>query len=178
MTPYLTKREQRILFTCIIMVLIYGAYYWILRPLHDYRLELGTKIDSMQKKIYKNLRMIRKSEMMKDKHGKYLADFKQTVSDEQVMSTLIAEIENIAGRLSLGITDLKPQKVKHAGPLNYFSVSLGFNSDSKTLIQFLHTLQDQAHLFYVKEVKVDKAIMKKENILQAHLILSKIFIAP
>ena len=178
MIGYLTKREQRILFICIIMVFIYGAYHWILRPLHDYRLELGTKIDSAQKRIYKNLRIIRKSEMMKDQHGKYLANFKQTVSDEQVMSTLIAEVEGIAGQLSLGITDLKPQKVKHVGPLNYFSVSLGFNSDSKALIQFLHTLQDQTHLFYVKEVNIDKTIMKKENILKAHLILSKIFIAP
>jgi len=158
------------------MSFIYAANFWIIQPLHHYRLGIGKEINSTQKKIYKNLRIINKAELVKRRRGDYFTKFEQTVSDEQNMSTLIAEIEKVAGQLSLSISNLKPEKVRHVDRLSYFSISLQFDSEFKTLIQFLHILQDQAHLFNIKQVNINTRPRKKEGRIKTKLVLSKIFI--
>ena len=172
----LTKREQRILVMCLMLVGSYGGYNWVYKPIEAKSLELQADIESQQKKLSESLRTVRKAGRVGRDYDHYLEKFKQNKTNEQVMSSILSEIEDVAGQLKLQIADLKPMRVKSGEYYNRFSVSLTIDSEFKEIVQFLYQLQQDPHLFAVDELRFDKGAQRKTSVVKTRLTLSKILI--
>ena len=155
---------------------IYISYNFAVKPLQEKIVFTETRIDKARMKLRKYKRTIRNARKVSTDYNYYRDTFKQTGKDEQVMSSILSEIEEVARKLDLRISDLKPKRVKKEDLYNRFSVSLTINSEFPDIIKFLYTLQRQPHLFNVEELRFDKQTRRRAATIKTRLVLGKILI--
>jgi len=172
----LTKREMHILILCVFIVLICTEYNVIIKPLNENILLTDTMINKEKAKLAKSLNVLSKEKKYKQRYIEYLSRFLQKQNDEEVMSLILSEIEDIAGKLKLQISELKPKKVNIKQYFSSFSVSLKIDSSFIDIMNFLYILQSNPYLFKVEELKFDKSFNRKNQIVRTHLVLSRILI--
>jgi len=171
-----TKREKRIAVLCLGLVFIYGGYNIVIRPLRKEMILLDQKIETQQRRLNKDLRILKKAEFLGVQYDALVKRFKQTKTNEQVMSSFVSEIEEAAAKLGLQISNLKPQKVKRSEFINRFSVSLTIDSEFVDIMNFLYMLQGQPYSFDVQEARFDKSSRRKSTAIKTRLVLIKILI--
>jgi len=173
----MTKREQKILVLCLLLGFVFIGYRGMYIPLQEKSQELDNKIIISNKKLRKNLRIIKKAEASSAKHELYLKQFKQNGENEQVMSWVIAEIKEVAGDLEVKISDLKPQRVETKENLyNQFPVTLRLQSSLPEVMHFLYILQTEPYYFSVSDIKFDKSSRRKSDKIKTSLLLNKVYI--
>ena len=172
----LTQREQFIGILCVLMIVMYGGYNGVVKPLQDRIEETDERIELKRSQLNKNRRMIRKSTVQNGSYDAYREKFRQTKSVEQVMSAMISEIEEAAANLELKIVELKPNRVRKSDFYNQFSVNVSINSAFVDIVQLLYVLQSDPYFYDIEEVRFDKGSRKKSDTLKVRLVLSKILL--
>jgi len=176
MIKRLTKREQGIFIACASLIFIYVGFNGIFKPLKETSQMVDRKIEVQQRRLDKDMRIIRKAKALGKEYSVILEQFKQSESDEQVMSKIFLEIERVADELGLKIADLKPKKVRKVDFYNRFSVSLTLESQFQEIVHFIYILQKQPLLFDIDEVRFEQGPRRNRATINTHLILSKILI--
>ena len=124
MIKRLTRREQRIFVVCMAVIFVYIGYNALIKPLRDKITSVDGEIRTYQKSMDKSVSAVVKSKELRQQYNEYLSRFKQFKTDEQVMASMLLEIEKVSGKFGLLISELKSKKVKHDKHYNRFSVSL------------------------------------------------------
>lgn len=176
MIKRLTPREQVIAVMCLLAVSVYLAYYFVAIPLKDKVSYLEQKIEAEEKKYNKNIKLTHKAKALEGEFKEFSLKFKQDKANEQVMSSILSEIEQVAGDLKLHISDLKPKVVNRQEFYNRFSVSLTIESQFVPIIHFLFMVQNDPHFFSVEELRFDNGLQRENQNIRTTLVLSKIFV--
>lgn len=176
MARRLTRREQKIMVICFTLVLVYGGYNGIYKPFMEKAAQLDADIIRQQSRLSKETRSLRQSGEMQSAYENFRAQFKQDKTNEQVMSAILSEIEEVASELDLRISDLKPKRVQNENFYNRFSVSLTIDSDFPKVMEFLYYLQKDPHLFDVEEVRFDKGSRRRSSEIKTSLVLGRILV--
>ena len=158
----------------MVMIFAYVGNNVLVKPLKDKIASADRKIRTYQRRLNKSANAVQKSKELEQRYNEYLNRFKQSKTDEQVMASILSEIEEVSGTFGLLIAELKSKKVKRGEHYNTFSVSLTINSELIDILRFLHTLQGQPHFFDLKEARFDKTSRRKSATIRTRLILSKI----
>jgi Tfp pilus assembly protein PilO len=173
----LTRRETGILRVVIAAAVVLALYRGVYFSYKNRREDLQVRIAHNEKLLEKNLRAIQKSKAYEQKNQQLLDVFKQVGSDEQVMSSMISEIEQTAAALKIHLSDMKPQKNRKVDFFNQFSVSLILDGQITPIMNFIHLLQNTPHLFEVTELRLEKKSFNS-NDLKCYLVLNRLLILP
>jgi len=176
LSRHLTKREKVILAVCVAAVVGYPGYVGFIVPMQNKSKLLDGRIKKQEKKLRESLRVLRKADVAKSDFDVYNEKFKQNGTNEAVMSSIISEIEAVAANIELGISDMKPKRVKKEENFNIFSVSLTLDSEFVDVVKFLYILQKDPHYFDVEEIRFDRGSRRRKSSLKASLVLSKVLI--
>ena len=136
--------------------MVYLIYLGILNPIQKNIEYLDKKIEKSKKQLNKQQKTIRKGEHIDQGYEQYWSMFKQQGSDEQVMSSILTEIESAVKKENMRISDLKPKPVRREDFYNNFSVGLSINGPLKDILEYLYILQNTPHLFNVEELQIEK----------------------
>jgi len=173
----LSKREKGILAAVIVLLLgalgVRGGYL----PLKEYQESLQEQIARAEGQLHRSYRVIQKGKIYEQRYGQWLKQFEKTDSDEKMMSRMIAEIEAVASRLSISLSDMKPQRVRHEDIADVFSVSLILDGQFVMIMEFLHVLQGAPHLFLVDEIRMEKKSFNSSD-LRCFLVLNRLLVQP
>jgi len=173
MSNRFSSREQSIFIVCLVLVTVYSCYNFAIIPMRKKSVILDKKIQAEVRKIKKYKRRIDRGKQQNFQYDILVKDYIQKGSNEQVMSGILKEIEQVAQNLSLNISDLKPQRVRKNEYYNHFSVSLRINSSLPDIIQFIHSLQSRPHNFDIQEFRFDKSSRRNSETLKTTLVLQK-----
>ncbi len=172
-----SRNEQRLFIITLLAVMIYVGFNWGFKPLRQeldiIRISIADKLSA----ITKHQRVIRKSSTIIGAYQYYMDNFKQKKNNELVMSSILSEIEQVAGDLGLQISDMKPKRVKKEEYLNRFSVSITTQSGLSEVMKFLHVVQQRPHLFDVEEIRFDKGSRRNDASVKTNLILTRTLIS-
>ena len=169
----LTRREQNIFFLSVIMGVVYLGFYGLIRPVRAQIEQVATRMEEQNKKYLKNLRLIRKAEKLSPQIAYYLDRFSQKTSNEEVLTAILVEIEQVAGNHKIQISDLKPRKMFQNEFYNRYSVSLTLDSPFVDIMEFLYVLQKEPYLYNVEDLRFDQAARRNSESIKTRLILSK-----
>lgn len=172
----LSGREKVIFGLCLIVVACYVISVGIKMPSGGKLGDMDGLIETEKRQYEKNRRIIDKAERSRNRYDDYAAKFRQLQGNEQVIASMIADIERNAEQYQLRISDLKPKRTEKKEDYNVFAVSLSIDSEFAQIISFLNTLQGAPHYFKVDEVSFDKGGQGEKSIVKTRLVLSKIFI--
>lgn len=172
----LTKRERGIFFLCLMTACVSIGYQGLIKPLRGRLDSLDRAFEGRRRQFRKDAAALRKAGAVEERYEAYQRQWKQSRPAEEVMSSILAEIETAAGQLKLQISNLKPRRVKETDYYNRFSVSLTIDGRLEDIIHFLHILQSEPHLFEVEELRLDKGVQPQSAMIKTNLALGKIFI--
>ena len=147
----------------------------IIKPIKNLANDMEVEIENSKQRFQKQLKLIEKSKKLEKESEEYLESFRQTVSDGQAMSSILAEIEATASENGMKVSDVKPKRVKKVDFYNQFSVSLSINGQLKDIARFLYALQNLPHLFNVDEFVLEKNV-PSAPVMDCRVVLSRIFI--
>ncbi len=156
MIERLTKREKTIFILCLTTVSIFVSYKIVFGPLMNKIKQVETDIEKQQDQLIKNIHLIKNAEGLTENSKVYIDRFKQTESNEQVMSSMISEIEESASQLKLPISEIKPKVVRKENYVNRFAVSLTMDSSWVDVLKLIHSLQQEPHFFDIEEIVFQK----------------------
>jgi len=176
MIKKLTKREQKIFVVCVAVLCVYVGFSIFFEPLMAKLTAVDEEIRIYEGRLNKNIRTVEKAKGSQRQYDEYLSRFKQSKTDEQVMTSILSEIERVSGKFGLPISELKPKRVMRDEHFNKFSVSLMINGELIDILRFLHTLQDRPHFFNLEEARFDTVTRRTSTTIKTHLVLSKILI--
>ena len=177
MIRQLTAREKKIFIVTLAAVAVSVFYNALLQPLYERKEFLTQEIEIHRQQLQRDLRAVQKVEALDAKYDAYLKQFRQLGTEEEVSSSILSEIEGVAGRFGLHVTDLKPQRVEHDKYGNQFAVSLTINSELTDVIRFLCALQQSPYLFNVERMEFEKFERRNQSKLTTRLVLGKAFIS-
>ena len=171
----LSARELKVLIFSSLLAAAYIGYILLVRPAKEKFISLDEEIAAQQRRLVKTSMEIKKAGDMEKILAAYEQKFKQPASNEGTMSSLLSEIEAVAADLKLQIANLTPKRVKETNFSNRFSVSLSIDGDFMDILQFLHRLQGEPHLFDVEEARFDKGTRQQAASVKASLVFGKTF---
>ena len=172
----LSARELKILVVSSTLAFVYIGYILLIRPAKEKLIELDQEIELQQRRLAKTSAEIQKAGATEKVWAVYEQKFRQPASNEGTMSSILSEIEAVAADLKLQIANLTPKRVRESDISNRFSVSLTIDGNFIDVLQFLHTLQGEPHLFDVEEARFDKGMRQQSTSVKASLVLGKTFI--
>lgn len=172
----LSARELKILIVSSVLASAYIGYTFLVTPAKEKLIALDEEILVQQRRLAKSSTEIEKAADLEKVLAVYEQKFKQPASNEGTMSSLLSEIEAVAADLKLQIANLAPKRVKETNFSNRFSVSLSIDGDFMDILQFLHRLQSEPHLFDVEEARFDKGMRQQTSSVKASLVLGKTFV--
>jgi len=173
----LTEREQKIFIACLVMVVLSVFYNGLARPLKAKADFLRQEISIRQSQLERDRGAIQASKVLDEQYDIYAWQFHQPGTEEEAASSILSEIEKVAGKLGLHVTDLKPKRIERNEHNNQFSVSLTISSELVDIVRFLYTLQQAPHLFDVEEIEFEKLVRRKESVMTTRLVLGKVFVS-
>ncbi len=171
----LSLREQKIFAACFLVILIYVSIQFVFRPLDKKILALQAKAQTLRKHIAKNLKVARQDNSVDSEYNRHAQNFKQKVSDEGAMTSILSEIESTANEVSMRLSDMKPKKTKRIDFYNTFSVSLTMEGEITSIIHFIYVLENAPHFFTVDDLQLEKSSSRTSQI-KCRMVLSKILI--
>lgn len=172
----LTKREQKIFILCVLLTAVYLAYNFLVKPASEKLATLDQEIAVQKRRLAQNAAAIQRGRTLERIIAFYEQKFKQIRSNEETVSSILAEIEAVATQLHLQIANLTPKRVQETKFYKRFLVNLTMDGDFMDILQFVHILQSEPHLFEVEEVRFDKGMRQQAAFVKATLVLGKTFI--
>ncbi len=171
----LSPREIKIFILTLIVLAVYLGFRFLVEPMKENTASLQSQITLNEKRLQKNLNIIRQKEQVGKEYEKYSSLLKQKSSDEQEMTSILSEIESAANILGLRLADMKPKKTKRVDFYNYFSVSLAVDGNLETITHFLYILQNAPYFLNADEVYFEKSSARTSDI-RCRLSLSRVLI--
>lgn len=172
----LTTREKLIFVLCLVLGAGYLGYYVVYLPINSKKEELDLRLETQNRKYFKDLRTIKQAELQQSSWKEYAENFQLTESKEEAVSSMLKDIESVANQLNLKISDQKPKTIEQTAAYMKFPISLSIDSDFITIVEFLHALQLEPYNFFVDEARFDKSSRNQGDQLMSQITISKIFV--
>jgi len=176
MSQFLNHREQKIFMICLATVSVAVFYNNLIAPLQQEINSLQVEIGIEKKQLIGNLKVIKRAEKFDEQYSNYLKRFGRSGTEEEIASSILSEIETIAGKLKLHVAELMPERIEHDDFNDRFSVRLTMSSEFVDIVRFLHTLQQSPYFFDVEEVEFKRSARRDQGAITTRLVLGKNYI--
>ncbi len=172
-----SKREQVIIYIFAAVVAMYTVYTFVYTPFQIRAASIDSQIALMEKKLNKAYDMMQVNQGMDERVRQQFEYMFLRRAPEEEMSSLLAELEAIASKADIQISDMKPQQVRLQERAYIFSVKLALNHDLKTLLKFVTMLQDEPYFLTIDEFSFERASSVKDG-LRCVLFVSRLRLRP
>lgn len=173
--PNLTKGEKKLFFLTLILIFIWVAHSFVIRPIVTKWKELDDRVSMTGLKLEKSQKIISKREKIQGEYKTYASPIKMVGSEEEEMAKFLTEIESLAGSSSVRIIDIKPRPIKKVEFYKKYLVELEGEGNINQMSKFIYDMQNSPHL-----LKIDDFAMGTKgagtNLLKCHILVSKILI--
>jgi len=170
-----TGRERKIAFI-LVGVGILGVFLQFVLPWLSGDVDsVQDQIEMAQKKLQRNQRLIREAGQVGQEYRTLLARYKQKKSQEEIMSSMLSNIQAVSVRISVPITDLKPNKVKTVDSFNQYSVSMSIEGRLTDILHFIHIMQSPPYQYFLDELNLRREFFKADK-LRCQLVFKQILI--
>lgn len=172
----LSKRERHIAYITAIVLVFFFFSRVMLRPIINKLNDLNQEIAIQEKRLEKSLNILFQEDAINSNYKKYVENLKQTHSDEEEIAELLSEIEKIAKKTAVFLSDIKPLPVKKVTFYKEYVVELEAESEIASLIDFIYQLEKSPRLLKVEKFHLTPKKEKGKDFLKVQMSISEILV--
>ncbi|NOX97533.1 MAG: type 4a pilus biogenesis protein PilO [Nitrospirae bacterium] len=172
----LSKRERCIFFISLAVVFLALSYNFLIEPLAQRWTKVNAEIVRKEMELERNLKIISEKKIVFEEYKKYAEQVKAKGSDEEEIATLLQEVETIAARTSVRLTNVdEPPPVKKTKFYKLYGVKIELEAPIGPLTKFIYQLEKSPQVLSVQQLRLS-AKSSRSSILQSYMLITKILI--
>ncbi len=151
---HLSKREKAILYGTVFVVSLVLLDRLIVSPIFSMIGSLGKEIHEKESNIKKNVRMLAEKDRIKAESAKYNTFLGTAGSEEEEATSILKEIETIASKDSVYLSDMKPGVTKNMGLSRKYTINLNCEAQMEDLAKFMFDIENSSKLLTIDKYEI------------------------
>ena len=169
----LSKREKAVLYVTVFSVSLMLLDRLIISPVFHKIGSLENEIRERELSVKKNIRILSQKDKIVKESSKYTPFFNKTKSEEEEVTSVLKEIENLANKSSVYLVDMKPGGVKKACDAKKYIINLSCEAQLEQLTQFMYDVENSKELLMVEKYEISPK-SKESSVARCSMTISKI----
>lgn len=150
----LSKREKIIFYCAVSFVSLMSLDRLIISPVYLRMRELNKEIQEEEAEIKKNLRILALKDKISAESAKFASFSNSAKSEEEEMTSILKEVENLANKTSVYLVDMKPGGVKEAGASKKYLVNLNCEGQMDQIVNFMYEIENSNKLLTIEKYQI------------------------
>ena len=172
---HLSKRERLVLNVTVFFISMTLLDRLIINPISSKMRSLTQEIEGEKTVIKKNLRLVAQKEKIRQESEKYDSYVSSSQSEEEEITSILKEIENLANKSSVYLIDMKPGGLKESAPARKYLINLNLESQMEQLTEFMYNIESSKSLFIIEKYQIGPK-SKESSVAKCSMTISKIVI--
>ncbi len=173
----LSKREKFILYGAAFFISLTLLDRLIIAPVFSKMTSLDKEIQERQSDIRKSLHILSQKDRILVESAKYSSFLHSFKSEEEEVTFLLKEIENITNKTSVYLIDMKPAGLKDMASTKKYLINLNCEAQMEQLIDFMYNIENSNRLLTIEKYRITPK-SKESSLAKCTMSISKIVIMP
>ncbi len=169
----LSKREKLILYGAVFFVLLTMADRLIVSPISSKLKSLDKEIMEKESSVQTNIELLARKDKIIAETKKYSRLLGGEQSKEELVTSLLKEIEGLANKSEVYIIDIKPAGSKDSGAVREYLISLNAEAQMEQLIEFMYSIENSSQLLSVDKYQISPKA-RESSVAKCSMSISKI----
>jgi Tfp pilus assembly protein PilO len=171
----MNKKEKRIVYIAGFLLAILFLERLIIYPIY-YRIKSFNKeIKDTELEIKKNLHIIAQKDKISKEKDAYASFLSRAKSEEEEISSILKEIEELANKSSIYLEDMKPAGTKIIDSNKKYMINLNCEAQMEQLIDFMYNIENSSKLFAIEKYEINPKA-RDSSVAKCSMSISKISI--
>jgi Tfp pilus assembly protein PilO len=172
----LSKREKAVLYAAAFFVLVSLLDRMIIFPIYAKIKSVNNEIRDKETAITTNLHMLSQKDRISSESRKYETYLRQVQTEEEGVTSLLKEIENLANKSSLYIVDMKPGGLKvDKDKIKKYLVNLNCEGEMEQIMDFMYNVENSKDLLTIEKYQISPK-SKESSVAQCIITISMMVI--
>jgi len=172
----LSINEKRLLYVAIIVVGLFLLDRLIISPIYNKISSLNKDTQTMETGIKRNLRILAQKERILTEVQNYKSFLSKEASDEEITTSFLKEIEELANKSSIYIIDMKPSGIKEErSKIKKYFINLNCEAEMEQIMAFMYSVENAPSLLSIEKYQISPK-PKESAIAQCIMTIAKIVI--
>jgi Tfp pilus assembly protein PilO len=169
---HLSKRERIIFYVAAGSILLTILDRLIVYPVISKIRFLGEEIQQEKTRIKRDLHILAQKERIIKESKKYARYSVQDLSSEEVTTSLLKEIGDLANATSVYLIDIKPTGIKEEAVYRRYYVNISCEAQMEQLTNFMYSVENSASLLKVEKYNISPKA-EESSIARCTMTISK-----
>ncbi|MFA5147385.1 MAG: type 4a pilus biogenesis protein PilO [Candidatus Omnitrophota bacterium] len=169
----MSKREKTILYAAAFFISLTLLDRMMISPIFNRISSLESEIKEKESNIKKSMRILSQKDKIMSESESYGSVFSQANSEEEEMTSILKEIENLASKSSVYLIDMKPGGAKSAGSAKKYIINLSCEAQIEQLTQFMYDIENSSKLLTIEKYQIGPK-SKESSVARCSMSISKI----
>ena len=172
MTKKLSPRENIILITTIVLVVIFIAYQLVIKPMYEGTMDVNDQLRLGRVNLIKAHQMLDQKDQIAARYQNLVNLIGGVDSEEAQMPTIVSKIEAAARDSNIHIANIQPQKPLTQKDIRFLQVEIELDGQWLDMVQFLFLLQQPPNFYFINELNLEK-YSDTANSLRGRIVISR-----
>jgi Tfp pilus assembly protein PilO len=171
----LSKREKLVFYVSVVFVILFLFDRLVFVPINSKFNSLNKEIKEKETSINTGMHILAQKDEIASM-SQELSSYTSTLqSDEEEISALLKEIENLANQSSVYLIDLKPAGVKDSGSSKEYFINLNCEAQLEQLSKFMYDIESSSRLLLIDKFQISPK-SKESSVAKCNMAISEIAI--
>ncbi len=170
---HMSKREKIIFYCALIFLSVTVADRFIISPIFHKMQTLNKETNETKTAIRKDLHiLVHKDRILSDskKHKNLLSSL---MSDEEEMTSILKEIENLANKSGIYLVDMKPGGLADIEVSKKYTVNLNCEAQMEQLMEFMYSVEKSDKLLTIERYQISPK-SRDSSVARCRMTISKV----
>ena len=145
----------------------------IISPISDRIVMLDKEIEDKQVKVKKSIRILNYKDKIEADKAKYRPYMHIARSDEEEMTAVFKEVENLAQKTSIYLIDMKPGDILELGGSKKYLVNLNCEAQMEQIVDFMYDVESSERLLTIEKFQIAPK-SKESSVARCRITVSKL----
>ncbi len=178
MKAFLSKlppKERLGLFVALTILLLAFVDRLIINPIINRIQQIDREITVEEKQFSQDLRYLKQKEAVTEEYNKYSQYVKKVGTDEEEQTKILSEIEELARKSNISISNMKPQSPKEVSFYKKYEIELEVEGEMESLVNFLYEVNSSSQLLRAEKVRFGLK-EKESSTVKASIVVTKVVV--
>lgn len=141
---------------------------------------ISSQIDALNKEteqeeatIKKNLRLLAQKDKIIAQSSKFESYLNSSLSQDEEVTAMLKELEDLANKNSVYLIDLKPGDIKQSGGTKKYMINLSLEAQMDQLAVFMYGVESSDRLFTIEKYQIEPK-SRESSVARCSMVISRV----
>ncbi|MBI3618306.1 MAG: type 4a pilus biogenesis protein PilO [Candidatus Omnitrophica bacterium] len=169
----LSPRERLIFNLSAAFVFLVILDRTVISPIFSQIEALNKETRQEEAAIKKNLRLLAQKDKILAQSSKFESYLNSSLSQDEEVTAMLKEIEDLANKNSVYLVDLKPGDIKQSGATKKYLINLSLEAQMDQLAVFMYGVESSDRLFTIEKYQIEPK-SRESSVARCTMIISRV----